>query len=250
MTEKLQFEQHQILICRRRNRRNMSIKIVPFQPIQVLTNAGMDERLILKFLADRKDWIQKVLKRFENEFRPSISLVLKRGKEYPLRGIFKSIQPVITLNKKVFFSETDKEILLHIPQNHWSMASLETEFPEHEKAFIQFYKNLAIRELSARVSFWETKMALKAMSVSFRLTSSKWGSCNHRGNISLNWKLICMAPELQDYVIVHELCHLVHLNHSQRFWNMVESEIPDRKFLQKKLNGQQFIPDFLKAKIS
>lgn len=248
MTEKLQFENHDILICRRRGRRSLSIKIVPFQPIQVLTNVGTEEKDILRFLMEKKHWIEKTLSKIETSFSPSIDLVLKKGMKFPLRGTWKSIHPVITFNRKIFFSETDQEILLHIPRNDWSGAVMETEFTDLKKTFVKFYKTLALRELNERAEFWQSKMNLKAQKISFRLTTSRWGSCNSKGKISLNWKLVCMPLELQDYVIVHELSHLVHMNHSPRFWALVETEMPERKLLQRKLHELQFIADFLKVR--
>ena len=52
---------------------------------------------------------------------------------------------------------------------------------------------------------------------------SEWGSCNHRGEIRLNWRLAQLPPDLADYVVAHEVAHLVELNHSPRFWAVVES---------------------------
>jgi predicted metal-dependent hydrolase len=55
---------------------------------------------------------------------------------------------------------------------------------------------------------------------------SEWGSCNHRGEIRLNWRLAQLPPALADYVVAHEIAHLVELNHSPRFWAVVESLLP------------------------
>jgi predicted metal-dependent hydrolase len=55
---------------------------------------------------------------------------------------------------------------------------------------------------------------------------SEWGSCNHKGEIRLNWRLIQLPPALADYVVAHEVAHLVELNHSRRFWALVESLMP------------------------
>ena len=64
-----------------------------------------------------------------------------------------------------------------------------------------------------------------------RLSSARtrWGSCSARGNLNFHWKLILMPPEVLDYVVVHELAHRREMNHSPRFWAIVEKVLPDYK---------------------
>jgi predicted metal-dependent hydrolase len=72
--------------------------------------------------------------------------------------------------------------------------------------------------------------------VTVRLQRSRWGSCSCRQHINLNARLLLVAPELVDYLLVHELCHTRELNHSGRFWNLVERHCPEYKALDRKLN--------------
>lgn len=71
--------------------------------------------------------------------------------------------------------------------------------------------------------------------VSIRDQVSRWGSCARGGNLNFNFRLVLIAPELADYVIVHELCHIKQLNHSPQFWALVAQTIPDYKARQKQL---------------
>lgn len=73
--------------------------------------------------------------------------------------------------------------------------------------------------------------------VSVRDQSYRWGSCSSRKTITLNWRLVLIAPQLQDYVIWHELAHLAEMNHSKRFWALLEIYDPKRKIHEKELNA-------------
>ena len=63
--------------------------------------------------------------------------------------------------------------------------------------------------------------------ITIREQKTRWGSCSSKGNLNFNWKLVLLAPELLDYVVVHELAHRREMNHSKNFWKIVEAELPD-----------------------
>lgn len=101
---------------------------------------------------------------------------------------------------------------------------------DHVRRFI-----LAVRP---RFEMWERRMGLTASRISFKLMTSRWGSCNHlTGAISINVMLALYPEECADYVIVHELAHLLHPNHSPAFWSVVEEYIPQWRKLRAILRG-------------
>ena len=94
-----------------------------------------------------------------------------------------------------------------------------------------------------RVAYWAQRMGLQYGRITIRHQHSCWGSCSGKGNLNFNC-LLMLAPEnVTDYVIVHELCHLVQHNHSKAFWDLVAQTVPDyavcRQWL--KSNGKALI---------
>ena len=98
------------------------------------------------------------------------------------------------------------------------------EMPEAEK---KYYRNLAREVLGARTGYYARKMGVTYGRISIREQKTRWGSCSSAGNLNFNWKLILAPPEVLDYVVIHELCHLKEMNHSKAFWDEVEKVMPE-----------------------
>ena len=88
-----------------------------------------------------------------------------------------------------------------------------------ETELVEVLRGLATRALTWRTEALAARHGFEVRRVSVRDQSSRWGSCSSGGAVSLNWRLLLVPPEIQDYVILHELAHLRHLNHSPRFWD-------------------------------
>ncbi len=71
--------------------------------------------------------------------------------------------------------------------------------------------------------------------VSIRNQGGRWGSCSSKGNLNFNYRIVLLPTHLADYIVVHELCHMGQLNHSQKFWNLVSETLPDYEKLQSDL---------------
>lgn len=82
-------------------------------------------------------------------------------------------------------------------------------------------------ELRSRAERWGAVSGLQPQRVLVRDQRRRWGSCSRDGTIRLNWRLVMMAPEIVDYVVIHEITHLAHPHHQAPFWNAVEQLLPD-----------------------
>ena len=103
----------------------------------------------------------------------------------------------------------------------------------------RWYRREAATWLAGRVEHHASQLGVLPSRVAIRGQRSRWGSCSGRGTVSLNWRLMMVPSALADYVVVHELCHLRHMNHSPRFWEMVGEVVPDYRERRRSLNALQ-----------
>lgn len=120
-------------------------------------------------------------------------------------------------------------------QGEWILSQLDKFSNAGGKLFLnsrasyEQHKELARRIVHERLALYNRLYGFKWNRVSIRNQRTCWGSCSEQGNLNYNYKVALLPPELADYVVVHELCHLGEMNHSKKFWALVERAIPDHK---------------------
>lgn len=97
--------------------------------------------------------------------------------------------------------------------------------------------------ISERAAYYAEIIGVTYGKITIREQKSRWGSCSSRGNLNFNWKLVLAPPEVLDYVVVHELCHRLQMNHSPEFWNEVERVLPDYQKRRKWLKENGWLLD-------
>ncbi len=96
-----------------------------------------------------------------------------------------------------------------------------------KKAFVDFYCEKGLLRIKDRVNYFAPKVGVKPNQVSVKEIGYRWASCSKINNLSFNWKCMMAPLTVIDYVVVHELCHIHHRDHSDTFWNEVDKIIPD-----------------------
>lgn len=102
-----------------------------------------------------------------------------------------------------------------------------------EAAIERWYRRAARAEVAPRVAEATAALGVTAEKITIRNQRSRWGSCSASGALSFNWRLLLAPSEILDYVIWHEVCHLVHLDHSHAFWNLLAAHRPGYKAEQR-----------------
>jgi len=110
---------------------------------------------------------------------------------------------------------------------------------KEEAARYRAAKASALLSVRRRVAFFNRHYNFLCNKITVKNQKTCWGSASSGKNLNFNYKIIDLPEELQDYIIVHELCHLKELNHSQKFWELVGETTPDYKELRKKLKNNK-----------
>lgn len=108
-------------------------------------------------------------------------------------------------------------------------------------AFKSFYREKGIMQIGVRVAHFQAMMGVSAKRIRIVETKTRWASCSSKGNLNFHWKCLMLPKKVFDYIIVHEVAHLVHLNHSKRFWEQVAKIMGDYKEHREwlKVNGAE-----------
>ena len=132
---------------------------------------------------------------------------------------------------KRFIKQKAEWVLKKLERVRYSQPDIARTDDEH----FYFHKQRAYEVVKEKVEYWNTYLGFSYNTIYIRRQKTRWGSCSSKRNLSLNYKIVFLPEQLQDYIIVHELCHLKEMNHSNSFWNLMEAILPESRELNKKL---------------
>ena len=126
-------------------------------------------------------------------------------------------------------------------KSHWIRKYLQripAPEPQLSDEELNTLKKQAAVRIPERVRYFAEKMGVAYGRITIRSQKTLWGSCSGAGNLNFNCLLMLTPPEVQDYIVVHELCHRLEMNHSARFWAEVEKVLPDYRTRRQWLKEQ------------
>ena len=211
-------------------RKTLGIHVYPDTRVIVRAPLNTDLRFIEEHLHTRAAWILKHQQQFrQTPPSPPVepqsvtgATVRYLGEGYTLRIETSQRQRVQLGGGEIIVSVRDATDTDHVAAllNRWLRVQAERVFAERLTACFP------------RVAAW----GIAFPPLKIRDMKTRWGSCSSKGNVSLNLRLIHQPVELIDYVVLHELCHLKELNHSPRFWKLMDRVLPDWRDRRKRLN--------------
>ena len=194
-----------------KKRKTISIQIKP-DSIRVLSTYWISENSVREFILKNESWIRKKLADQKLRVKPVTNLVNNEkltlcGKNYTLKVISEPIIEPEIRSETIIISNNFK--------TRKTFGSIESQI-------LKLLKDFSFRILQKKTFEFSQIMNVRYNSVKIKNYKSRWGSCSSKGDISFNWKIIFAPENIIEYLVVHELSHLIHFNHSKLFWNKVE----------------------------
>lgn len=210
--------------------RNMHLGVYPPQGrVRVAAPTETTDEAIKLFVLSRMHWIKTQQRKFQDQERQTMRQYLP-GESHYFLGVRHLLDLVQTDDRPRIDVPSKKKITMYAAPN--------TSRVQKEVLFERFYRS-ELKELApTKVKKWQNILGVEAREVRIRKMKTKWGTCNAvEGRIWLNLELAKKDTDCIDYVIVHELAHLKEKSHTERFFRLLESAMPDWTQTKKKLNN-------------
>lgn len=201
----------------------MTLKIDRTGQVIVVSPRLIPKQVAAAFVAQHQDWItQKLTQYAQSTAHKNSNQVEIYGKLYD-----KTVADLPGHKLGILIKGTS--VIYNTPEGKSPPATPHTNtwLAKYDTALERFLKASAQTYITKRTEQLAKKMQVSYGKLTLREQSSRWGSCSSAGNLNFNWRLVHAEPAIIDYVIVHELAHRVHMDHSQRFWRLVEQFDPD-----------------------
>lgn len=202
----------------RSKRKTLALQINEHGELVIRAPYLMPRTMINAFIKQKASWIEKkqiIAQRKKSEITQRNFVdgdeLLFMGETYQLRRVSSA-----QLSSRVSFDLQDTFLL-------------KTSVKAPVKIIETWYKKEAKALFSDRATYYADQGSIRFKSMRLSSAHKRWGSCSSKKNININWKLIMAPLNVIDYVIVHELVHIKHMNHSKKFWSAVESLCPQYK---------------------
>jgi len=207
----------------------MSISVRPFKEIRVTVPVFVSYTRAEKFIEEKEDWLRKTLGKMRNIER-SFTIF---DYDTSFHTIDHSLEIVEITDGKPMVKLQESKILVLCPYNR---DIHEKEIQELIRLGIEAaWRKEAKKYLPARLEELAKLYGFEFRRVTIKNNKSRWGSCSRKNNINLNLHLMRLPVHLSDYILLHELVHTIHKNHSKKFWKQLDTLTGNARSLDKEL---------------
>mgnify|MGYP000928872431 CR=1 FL=1 len=209
----------QVEIIKTDRKKSASIQLKDGQ-VRVRAPRSLSDKRINDLIKKRTPWIKEKLEEYSN--RPQAV-----AKKYEDGEVFSYLDK----NYELKIIESD-EVAVKLKNGCFIVSICKEDFGKNIKIqnlLTDWYRDHAFKYLQERTDRFANIIRVSPSSISIKNYKSRWGSCAINGAIDYNWKIIQAPKKVIDYIVVHELCHLIEHNHSPRYWSYVEKFMPNWK---------------------
>lgn len=220
------------LVCKveHSRRKTIQIMILPPESITIKAPYGYSHGELKGLIERKRDWIKKKLDFYEYHNIKGIDRRYISGEKLPLLGCEYTLSVIEDSRSKPSVVVENDKLIVTAPSNDTVLI----------RGVLESFYRVKAKEIILKLSLkYESLIGLKPNMIRVKKQKKRWGSCSSKGNLNFNLKLAMAPIEVIDYVVLHEFCHLIHMNHSKDFWNLVEGYMPDYKNRKEwlKING-------------
>ncbi len=188
--------------------------IITVRPPLRLTPEQVDETVLGKRL-----WIYRNLAEWRDLNAARVTREWVSGESFPYLGSSYRLQLVQEQDEPLKLKDGRFRLLRSVVEKGGGDTA--------HRIFEAFYKEKGLPRIKRRVAYFAVKVGVSAGEVQIRDLGYRWGSCLKNGDLHFHWKCLMAPLTIIDYIVVHELCHLHHRDHSDAFWNEVDKVLPD-----------------------
>lgn len=202
-----------------KKRKTIGIYIDLYGNIEMRVPKEATEEQVIAVLEGKWNWVQKKSKEMKDRTAGYTKKVYEHGEEFLYLG---KEYPVFILENAEeqldYVTFKEEKLYVHVREQNEDRM---------KQALKRFYYQQCKAIVEKRIQIYQPEFKVKPRGIRISDNKSNWGTCNSRYELTFNWKLSMAPIEVIDYVIVHEMCHMVHLNHERSFWRLVGKIIPD-----------------------
>lgn len=221
MAKQIQLGEHQLTIVKTSRRGSIALKVSP-DGASLRVPKQFSDQTIAELVASEAEWLLSSIEKQQAQLPDKVTR--ESGGTVPLFGEpMRYIEDITTPVRSLQVRLEDGQVCAFLKTTR-QLKSPQTAL---QKKWVAFYSQQLAGYLIPRLAVLAAEIGVTPADVSIRNYRSRWGSCYSDGRLQFNWRLAMAPKPVIDYVIQHELCHLIHPNHSPAFWQLVQQHCPD-----------------------
>ncbi len=217
---------HPIKVIHSRRARCLRISISPDKEISLIIPRRSSKEQGIKFLNSKIGWVEKTLKKMKPRVKPKWKFKFEEGSEIFFFGLPHRLH--FSNDRMYPYTSKIRNSKLEIGNKKTKIENMIITIPK-KKIFINYLSNKLREHIYSFAYKFCQENGFKFKELKIKNIVSRWGSCSAKGNINFSIRLVHFDKEVINYVVVHELCHTKEMNHSKKFWALVEKYCPKYK---------------------